>query len=55
MLHVCCNAASACLVSAIDFVNRLMLSHLCALWYFARETGFALSGTLGSLLKGDEP
>ncbi|KAL5598597.1 uncharacterized protein BROUX77_006431 [Berkeleyomyces rouxiae] len=48
--QICRSAAKARLISAMDFVNRLMPQHLRSFWYFASKTNFALIGTFGSLL-----
>lgn len=53
--HICRSAAKARLISAMDFVNRLMPNHLRAFWYFASKTSFALIGTFGSLLWATSP
>ena len=53
--HICRSAAKARLISAMDFVNRLMPGHLRAFWYFASKTNFALIGTFGSLLWATSP
>ncbi|PHH59819.1 hypothetical protein CDD81_2558 [Ophiocordyceps australis] len=53
--HFCRSAAKACLISSMDFVNRLTPSHLRSFWYFASKTNFALIGTFGSLLWATSP
>ncbi|KAL6792479.1 nitrogen regulatory protein [Trichoderma sp. SZMC 28013] len=53
--HICRSAAKARLISAMDFVNRLMPNHIQSFWYFASKTNFALIGTFGSLLWATSP
>jgi hypothetical protein len=55
LFHICRSAAKTRLISAMDFVNRLRISHLRSFWYFASRTNFALVGAFGMLLRATAP
>jgi hypothetical protein len=55
LFHICRSAAKTRLISAMDFVNRLRITHLKSFWYFASRTNFALVGAFGTLLRATAP